>query len=264
MDRAELYEQMAKRKSKPKDFEPYKGDNGRVNRALQLFKSGKLKTGEIHIDIGGGIGDLGFALRENKLFEKTLTVDISATNLSAAKKKGNFVVLVDIDKQGLMIDDPQCFGGDPEWCNSSFSLNSQGRIDAISALDFIEHIIDPVKFARECFHFLKPGGEVFINTPNIQFWKHQDYLRQTGRFPHTSGDTDVYHGGHLAFFTYLDLVEIFEAAGFRAFEQFNDEEGYSHPHETYIANLGAKNQQEYVQCAMRLGCPNLLFKATKP
>lgn len=264
MDKVELYDQMAKRKSKPKDFEPYKGDNGRVNRALQLYKSGKLKTGEIHIDIGGGIGDLGFALREAKLFEKTLTVDISATNLQAAKKKGNYIVQADIDKHGLMIDDPPGFGGDPEWSNSSFSLNSHGRIDAISALDFIEHIIDPIRFARDCFHFLKPGGELFINTPNIQFWKHQEYLRQTGRFPHTSGDTDVYHGGHLAFFTYLDLVEICEAAGFKAFEQFRDDESFSQAPESFMQALSPKNQKEFVDYSLRLGCSNLLFKATKP
>src|SRR6202011_3022034 len=88
------------------------------------------------------------------------------------------------------------------------------------------HIIDPENFARECFRVLKSGGEVFVNTPNIQYWPHIQQLI-AGKFPHTSGDKEVYHGGHLAFFTYLDLCEIFGAAGFTNFRQVKDEEGYN-------------------------------------
>lgn len=262
MDRAELYNKLAERKSKPKDFEPYSGDNGRVNKALALYRSGKLQSGGVHIDVGGGIGDLGFALRQEKLFEKTLVVDIAAKNLEAAKKKGNFVVLADMDKHGFNF-----YGSDGlvtrEWSEDTFIYNGAGKIDAISALDFIEHIVDPGKFASECFMMLKPGGEVFINTPNIQFWRHIETLI-SGRMPHTSGDREVYHGGHLAFFTYLDLCEIFGAAGFTDFEQFHDDEGYQNFPPWVMQMAKPRNQFEYKDFCERFGNPNLLFKAVKP
>jgi len=267
LDKADLYNQMADRKFKPKDLEPYAGDNGRVNKAFALYKSGKLKSGGTHVDVGGGIGDLGFALRQERLFEKTLTVDISAKNLQAASKKGNFVMLADVDKSGFSsnVSDPDNFGGPPEWTNDSFGMNSNNRIDAISALDFIEHIIDPGSFAYHCAYMLKSGGEVFINTPNIQYWRHIEKLIFDGRFPHTSGDREVYHGGHLAFFTYLDLCEIFGNAGFEKFEQIKDVEGYCNPSSLFIGNiLKPQNQQQYTEMCMRMGNPNLLFKATKP
>ncbi len=192
MDRDKLYDQMADRKFKPKDLEPYDGNNGRVNKCATLMRAGKIRTGGILLDMGGGIGDLGYAVRD--LFERRYVYDISATNLRAAEAKGNDIIQGDIDKHCIKMADSQ------------FSV--------VTALDFIEHIVDPENFARECYRVLKPSGEVFINTPNIRFWRHIDQLWKTGKFPHTSGDREVYHGGHLAFFTYNDLREIFEGNGF--------------------------------------------------
>jgi len=44
-----------------------------------------------------------------------------------------------------------------------------------------------------------------LNTPNIQYWRHLESLVCRGVFPHTSGDREVYHGGHVAFYNYNDL-----------------------------------------------------------
>ena len=244
MDRAELYDKMAERKSAPKDFHTYIGDNGRVNRCVQLMRQGKIKTGGRLVDVGGGIGDLGYAVRAENLFERTVNVDISEKNLVAASSKGNETRLGDVDRSGINYWDEHA--------------------DVVTALDFIEHIVDPENFARECFRVLKPGGEVFINTPNIQFWRHIMSI-VAGKFPHTSGDREVYHGGHLAFFTFDDLHEIFQGAGFKDCVQFHDEEGYQSWPNTFTQIMPPiKNQAEYVQACLRFGSPNLLFKATKP
>lgn len=239
MDKEELYSTLAERKSKPKDFGTYIGDNGRVNRAASLIRSGKLRKGGTLVDVGGGIGDLGYAVKD--LFDRKIIVDISSKNLDAAESKGNETCLADVDKDGIGIDD--------------------STVDLVCALDFIEHIVDPQNFAKECHRVLKPGGQVFINTPNIQFWRHIDTLI-SGHFPHTSGDKEVYHGGHLAFYTYLDLCEIFDSACFYKFEQVNDEEGYQAPPPNNICwKAQPRTQYEFQELCKRFGCPNLLFKA---
>ena len=243
MDKTDLYDTIASRKTKPADFEPYSGGNGRVDKCVTLMRMGKIRTGGILLDVGGAIGDLGYATRN--LFERRYVYDISSTNLSAAEKKGNDVILGDMDKNGIKM------------AESQFSV--------ITALDFIEHIIDPENFARECFRVLKSGGQVFINTPNIRFWPHIQELLVDGTFPHTSGDREVFHGGHLAFYTYTDLCRIFGQAGFKKCEMVMDEEGYRQPNFQALSGfVMPRNQDQYRQLSMELGCPNLLFICEKP
>jgi 2-polyprenyl-3-methyl-5-hydroxy-6-metoxy-1,4-benzoquinol methylase len=262
MDRDQLYAQMSERKFKPKDLEPYKGDNGRVNKCVQLFKTGALKKGGVLLDVGGGIGDLAYACRD--WFDHRLVVDISSMNVTAVEAKSAQFIKLDVDKDGLWLTSEIAQrGNERDWA----WLKHGESINMITALDFIEHIIDPVNFAKECFKVLKPGGEVFINTPNIRFWRHLEQLVYMGTFPHTSGDRDVYHGGHLAFYTKKDLEEIFGMAGFTGFERFKDEECYEQPFDTSIAGRTlsqCKSRDVYVDLCLEFGCPNLLFKAIKP
>lgn len=252
MDRVELYTQIADRKFKPKDMEPYDGNNGRVNKCVNLMRAGKIRTGGTILDVGGGIGDLGYAVRD--LFDKRIVLDISVKNLECAHAKGNDIFLCDVDS-----------GGFTELYDHDDALVIENNsIDTITALDFIEHIIDPEYFASECFRVLKPSGEVFVNTPNIRFWRHVEQLISVGTFPHTSGDREVFHGGHLAFFTYTDLRMIFESVGFVSVPQIKDEEGYETPPDWIIEKMRPKNQAEYMSVCMEFGCPNLLYKAIKP
>lgn len=244
MDRAEIYEKMAARKSAPKDFGTYVGDNGRVNRCIQLMEQGKVLRGGQLLDVGGGIGDLCYAAKQRGLFERATLIDISSKNSEAARSKGVSTVVSDVDRDG-------------------FCVELDVAYDLVTALDFIEHIVDPENFARECFRVLRSGGQVFINTPNIQFWRHIETLIG-GRMPHTSGDREVYHGGHLAFFTYDDLCEIFSSAGFGGFEQVHDEEGWTSPPQWVWQMAKPKSQQDFVRLSERFGNPNLLFKAVKP
>lgn len=239
MDRDDLYAKIAARKFKQKDMEPYAGDNGRVNKCVGFMRSGKIKTGGRLVDVGGGIGDLGYAARD--LFEERFVLDISSRNTESARVKGNVTIICDVDREGIPLGNMST--------------------DVVAALDFIEHIVDPENFARECKRVLKSSGEVFVNTPNIRFWRHIERLRIDGRFPHTSGDRDVYHGGHLAFYTYSDLCEIFESCGFSSAEQLKDEECYEEPPARWIQELKPKNQQDYLRLLLEFGCPNLLYKA---
>ena len=188
-----LYDDITARKAKPEDMQEYRGGNGRIDRAVDLILNESFPEGGTLLDVGGATGNLGYALRDR--FQRRYTYDIAEGCADAAQRKGNIFIRGNADVDGLSY-----FAGE--------------EVDLICALDFIEHILDPERFARECYRVLKPDGMVLINTPNIQFWRHLDSLVCKGVFPHTSGDREVYHGGHVAFYNYQDMQRIFSAAGF--------------------------------------------------
>ena len=240
----DLYDRLNARKAKPEDDLPYSGGNGRIDRCVQLVRQGKLPNHGTLLDVGGATGNLCYALREEFKNDRWV-IDISDGPLNSARKKGaaTETACVNVDRVGLPVSD--------------------GQADLVAALDFIEHIVDPERFARECYRVLKRDGAVFINTPNIRFWGHIEQLVIRGSFPHTSGDRDVYHGGHVAFFTRHDLEEIFGNAGFKRFEQVRDSEGFRQPPRMWLDLLPVANQRELMMNVEELGNPNLLFIARK-
>ena len=193
-----LYDDISSRKAKPADYEPYHGGNGRIDRAVHLITQspeaahGYFPKGGTLLDIGGATGNLGYALREH--YSRRITLDISDICRGPAEAKGNEFIHANTDVDGIPLP--------------------AESVDIIVALDVIEHLLNPEKFARECFRVLKPDGAVLVNTPNIQFWRHLKSLVCDGVFPHTSGDREVYHGGHVAFYNFHDLTNIFHGAGF--------------------------------------------------
>lgn len=193
---AKLYDDIAARKCESQKVGPYHGGNGRIDRAVDLILNEDFPRSGVLLDVGGATGNLGYALRDH--FETRITLDISGGCREPAKSKGNIFIKSNVDINGFIDDDL-------EFCVQD------GLCDIITALDFIEHILDPQKFASECYRALKPGGVVLINTPNIQFWKHLHSLVVDGHFPHTSGDQEVYHGGHVAFFNLQDMKNIFNS-----------------------------------------------------
>lgn len=86
-------------------------------------------------------------------------------------------------------------------------------IDLVTCLDVIEHVFDPAHLVGEIARVLRPGGHAIVATPNIRYWRHLRRLLFDGRFPHTSGDTEGYDGGHLHYFTYADVEALLGAAG---------------------------------------------------
>ena len=54
--------------------------------------------------------------------------------------------------------------------------------DAIVAMEIMEHIQDHEVFFKECHRILKPGGSVYISTPNILSLKSRSRFLFTGFF----------------------------------------------------------------------------------
>lgn len=89
------------------------------------------------------------------------------------------------------------------------------KYDAIIMIALIEHLIDPLRVMQNLRKMLKPGGFVYIDTPNIAKYSNRLKLLR-GKFPSTASKNeglttydnkpvDLYDEGHLHYFTYSSL-----------------------------------------------------------
>ena len=102
--------------------------------------------------------------------------------------------------------------------------------DAIIMLALIEHLIDPLGAMRSLHKLLKPGGFIFIDTPNLAKFTRRAKLL-LGRFPATASRNeglttydgklvDLYDEGHLHYFTCRSLsLMLIERCGFSKIEK---------------------------------------------
>jgi len=63
---------------------------------------------------------------------------------------------------------------------SKISPNGK-KFDAIAAIEIIEHVENPYSFVRECAKLLKPGGFLFITSPNVESIASRILFLYTGR-----------------------------------------------------------------------------------
>jgi 2-polyprenyl-3-methyl-5-hydroxy-6-metoxy-1,4-benzoquinol methylase len=85
----------------------------------------------------------------------------------------------------------------------------------VLAAEIVEHIVDTEGFVRELHRVVRPGGTLFMSTPNILWWKYRvDVLR--GRYPDPL-EHRLHYGtdfGHVRTFTPALLRGLVEEAGF--------------------------------------------------
>lgn len=72
-----------------------------------------------------------------------------------------------------------------------------GRFDALVTIEGIEHLENPSGFLRECARVVKPGGWIFLSTPNVDSFRSRKYVMFRGhhRFfgPQGEGGKDSGH-----------------------------------------------------------------------
>ncbi|MDQ4097630.1 MAG: class I SAM-dependent methyltransferase [Actinomycetota bacterium] len=102
-----------------------------------------------------------------------------------------------------------------------------GQFDAILMVAVIEHLIDPMAAMTGVRQLLRPGGFVWINTPNIAKWTRRLKLL-VGRFPSTAAWEEglltygrsparLLDEGHLHYFTFRSLRRmLLERCGYSA------------------------------------------------
>ena len=163
-----------------------------VPGSREALAFGWLKPGDSFLDIGCGTGILCRAAKE--MFPNVQGCDISQEALSIARQQGINCHLIDLNQDQLPFE--------------------SHAFDTVTVLDVVEHLFDPPDFLHDVHRIIKPGGQLILSTPNFRKFKNLWTLWCQGRFPKTSGDCEGWDGGHLAYFTRKDLLQLLNQAGF--------------------------------------------------
>jgi ubiquinone/menaquinone biosynthesis C-methylase UbiE len=111
---------------------------------------------KVYMDVGCSDGELTYLIVKAIKADKVIGIDIDIEALKRAKAKGIDTYLLDVDKDTLPCTDDS--------------------IDFITALDIIEHLINPDNLLREAWRCLKKGGYFLITTPNMASWYNRILL----------------------------------------------------------------------------------------
>jgi SAM-dependent methyltransferase len=90
-------------------------------------------------------------------------------------------------------------------------------VGVVTMCDVIEHLTDPEFSLLEAKRVLRPGGSIYIATPNCSLWRRILSLAQGVMF-RTSGDLYLRDGGHVAYYAPGDLAATLRSAGFAQVE----------------------------------------------
>ncbi len=142
----------------------------------------KARPGQSLLDVGCGNGIfLDFARHAGW---QAQGIDFDAEAVACCIRKG-----LAVQKGGIEIlaDQKECF-------------------DWITLSHVIEHVHNPVGLLQACHHLLKPGGGLWIETPNLDAQGHRDF----GPAWHALDSPR-----HLILFTRTSLIEALRAVGFQ-------------------------------------------------
>lgn len=218
------------------------GETVRFPRGLRQDTAVRLvRPGGRLLDVGCGRGAVAALLSER--FEEVHGVDTDEEALATAAGRGVATARVDLDRERLPYAD--------------------GYFDAVLSLDVIEHVLDPAVFVRELARVLRPGGKIYLATPNVRFLGYLRTLLLRGRFPLTSSDPRAWQGGHIHFFTNADLEALLDQSGFEAVRHHGSASDAARATTRYrvLARvLGAKREREFLMA----GCFTEATRAPGP
>lgn len=148
----------------------YKGLHARIGELIAAYSN--IDQPEA-LDIGAGSGAL--SLRLNDMGASVTSVDIVEENFRPDKSDIHF----------------RCMD-----LNAPFSEQFDERFDVITAIEIVEHLENTRAFIQNCQRLLKPGGVLFLSTPNISSNQAIAELICKGTYPYFN--EDYYgHGGHI-------------------------------------------------------------------
>ena len=137
------------------------------------------------------------------------------------RELGHDVQAVDASRDNWKADDiPLRIADlDSEFGNSLVSDSS--KLDAVVAIEIIEHLENPFRFVRECAKMLKPGGLLFVTSPNVEAVSSRMIFLYTGRLKYFNVGETV-RPAHITPIFKWKLDMILDEAGFEVVhEGFN-------------------------------------------
>jgi|GEM_PF-597054 len=148
------------------------------------FAVSQIDSGLI-LDIGCGTGQMSRLLTE-QTSAKVIGVDLAYSGLQKARE------IVDVAQVDLSHSLP-------------FPSNT---FDAVWFTEVIEHVVSPADVLQEINRILRPGGFLFLTTPNSAFHFFR-YFSLLGKVV-----SELQHPGHLQFFSKKSLEADVKQAGF--------------------------------------------------
>lgn len=154
---------------------------------------GMFKAGERVLDVGCGSGDVAAYLKQKLNIEVT-GVDLSKEAVHQACQKGIEAKVIDVE-------------GKLPFKESSF--------DAVFWGDNIEHLLDPLKTAKEIRRVLKRNGRLVLSCPNMGYWRYRIYYAVKGMVPTTEWTgLPSWNWAHIRFFNNHVLEKFLKEVGF--------------------------------------------------
>ncbi len=185
----------------------------RFEACIKYF-SEKFKGGKI-LELASGNGQMANTLlKNNKNITHFLATDLSDHRLQAIK---NNISDPRLEVKNMNVEE--------------FNAEEIEKFDAIIMVALIEHLIDPLNTMKKILTLLKPGGMIYIDTPNIADYGCRFKLLK-GKFPSTASKNEglitydnkkvsLFDEGHLHYFTYNSLATMLtQHCGFSKTEKY--------------------------------------------
>lgn len=97
--------------------------------------------------------------------------------------------------------------------NKPFEIGLSSQFDLVVAMEIIEHLEAPRAFLRSCFTCLRPGGHLFLTTPNVDSSYSLASLALNGVFTRFD-DNYIANDGHIMPLVRHQLLAALRDAGF--------------------------------------------------
>ncbi|MFH1084902.1 MAG: class I SAM-dependent methyltransferase [Chloroflexota bacterium] len=107
---------------------------------------------------------------------RVIGIDYNARTLRGARARGLAVVLADANRPLPLADQ---------------------TVDVVTAMDVIEHLVDPRALVRESYRVLRPGGYLVLAMPNLASW-HNIFALLIGLQPFSGPNLTTMLDGDLA------------------------------------------------------------------
>jgi len=147
------------------------------------------------LDIGCASGALGVALKEKFPGASVVGIEAGRGAAAQAQQRLDRVVCSRIEEVDFSAPD------------------MAGQFDAVIVADILEHLINPWQVLLRLKAALAPGAQVLASIPNVRNLALLSELLLEGRW--TYRDRGLLDVTHLRFFTFAEIMEMFEETGYR-------------------------------------------------